>query len=176
MVDSGLSKSYASKNKRKNKNIVEEIVFKGDRTVYHSKEYLSVMWADVTGDSNFSAFLDRYKDVSTNDMVAQINNTMSSTVKGGSSDFRGVAKIIIHENKNITHHRAEKAISRGYKDKMISEKNRVICSNQWTVRGYASMMLAILESTSDDLKNRYYDEFKNFAYENLPEIYNQIFL
>lgn len=153
-------------------------MYLGDRTVYKAKESLQILWSDVTGDSQMSMALHDYDEKSTTQMIDEINNRMSAIKKngsGGSGSFKGVANIQYSNDENYLKNQRDKKFWRGYNKGVAGENGMIMKSDEWTLRGYANMMLSVLTRTSDDLAQDYYNTFETYAYNNLPEIHRKIF-
>ena len=187
ITDAGYSREFAEKYKNKSLKFVEEVAFKGDRTVYTSKQYLSIAWSDVTNESQWTMALHQYDDLSTKEMIAKIHETyrlakqnkafnkQGKIEKGDSSGFMGVAKISISNSPSNIKIKTFNARNRGYNKGMVTEDTQLLSTNQFTVRGYANMMLSVMTRTKPALIQEYYHELENFAYNNLPEIHKEIF-
>ena len=187
IINAGYSREFAEKYKKANLKTVSEVAFKGDRTVYYSKQHLSVSWADVTGESHWAMALESFNHLSTKEMISKIHDIYKASkrnetidedgeiVRGDSSGFKGVAKISVSDSAGKIFGKAQKAISRGYDNLMVTEDTTLLSTNKFTVRGYANMMLSVMTRTKPALVQNYYEEFENFAYNNLPEIHKEIF-
>jgi len=176
IMQGGYSREFAEKYKNKSLKFVDDVAFKGDRTVYKSSQYLSVTWADVTGDSEWSLALHQFDNMNTNDMIAEIHDIYkNSKGKSGSAGFQGVAKISVSDSGMKNFNKAQKSVEKGYKGAMVTEGKQLLSSNEFTVRGYANMMLSVLSRAKPDHVRQYYNELETFAYTNLPEIHKQIF-
>ncbi|MBE7054412.1 MAG: hypothetical protein E7391_09135 [Ruminococcaceae bacterium] len=175
LTDAGFDLEQASKYKRRNKDIISNLIFLGDRNVYKAKAFLSVRWADVTGESQMGLAVTDYSHYSTEEMIEEIRMFKTTIKKDGSGDFKGVPKIITHEDKKQLNNQILDSFESGYNEKMVTEGQQIMYSNEWTLRGYANMMLSVLSRTSDNLKLSSYDEFEDYARNYLPEIYKQIF-
>ena len=175
LMDAGFDLEQASKYKRRNKDIISNLVFLGDRTVYKADKYLSVRWADVTGESQMGLAVTDYSHYSTAEMIEEINLFKKTIKKDGSGDFKGVPKIIVHDDKKRMNQQILDSFESGYNEKMVTEGQQIMFTDQWTLRGYANMMLSVLSRTSDNLKQSSYDEFEDYARNYLPEIHKQLF-
>ena len=144
--------------------------FFGDRTVYKTKEFLSIMWADVTGESNMSFIFDENKDMSTDEIIEAINDIYMSALEAepdSSDDFRGVASIMWGSEPEVETERREQWW-KGYRDKLVT-------SNEFTLRGFANIMLSIMRRTKPEFIVDYYSQMETFASQHLPEIHAKIF-
>lgn len=178
MIEGGLSETLADKYKSKSYKFVDDAIFKGDRTQYKSKEYLSVTWADVTGESDYAHALNEYDSMSTNDMITEIQNSYNeskSAPKGDSSGFKGVAKIQTSSDREKLLTDAKESFKKGYNKCAVYEGTHLLTTNKFTVRGYANMMLSVMNRAKPEHVQQYYEEFETYAYKNLPEIHKQIF-
>jgi len=178
LINNGVPEELADSYKYSKKAFFEEALHKGDRTVYKSSEYLSVTWSDVTGESDYAHALNEYDAMTTKDMIAEIHNTYNeskSAPKGDSSGFKGVAKIITSSDEQKVKQQAKEAFKRGYNKGAVYEGTHLLTANEFTVRGYANMMLSVMNRAKPEHIQQYYAEFETYAYNNLPEIHKQIF-
>ena len=151
--------------------------FLGDRTVYKSKEYLSIMWSDVTGESNMSFTLDENKDLSTQEMIEAIHDIYESALDADvddSNNFYGVAQIVWGSDSDIDEERKDLWL-RGYRDRVADDSEFLVKSNEFTLRGFANLMLSVMRRTKPEFIVSYYEKMETFASEYLPEIHAQIF-
>ena len=179
MIDSGLSEALADKYKYKSNKYVAEAIHKGDRTVYKGKEYLSVLWSDVTGESHYDLALAEFDDLTTKEMITRINQEYQYARTGnsprGDKYFLGVAKIQTSTNVKKLYYDAKRSERKGYKQEAVAEDGHFLTSDSFTVRGYANMMLSVMTRAKPEHVQDYYAKFETYAYENLPEIHRQIF-
>lgn len=174
LLANGFSIEEAEKYKNKKFDIIDNLIFLGDRTVYIADAYLMVLWADVTGDSEWSLALEQYKSYSTVEMIETLHKLIDNFQKG-SAGFKGVPLIAFDADKEYLKQLAKSKYFKGYNKTMVTEKTHVLTANQWTLRGYVNMMLSILDRTVDDMFIDALEDFKTYAREFLPEIYRQIF-
>lgn len=179
MLDSGLSEHLADKYKYKNNKYVNEAIHKGDRTVYKGKESLSVLWSDVTGESHYDLALAEFNDLTTNEMITRIHEEYKEGKAGnsprGKDYFLGVAKIQTSSDREKLKADAKASYKKGYKKGAVAEDGHFLTSDEFTVRGYANMMLSVMTRAKPEHIVDYYAKFETYAYENLPEIHKQIF-
>ena len=175
LLENGIDYEQAKKNKRLSQKNLEQLIFLGDRNVYVAEAYLSVMWSDVTGESQLQLALNEFNDLSTKQMIEKIQDIYNNVQADGSDFFKGVPKIEIHKDINYMQSAINDGYFRGYDQKMVTEKEFLLMSNEWTLRGYANMMLSIMSRTSNDLIRNAYNHFEHYAYMYLPEIHKQIF-
>lgn len=189
MLAGGLPEHLADKYKTKSYKYVDDAIFKGDRTIYKGKESLSVLWSDVTGESHYDLALAEFDDLTTNEMIARIQEEYHYAKKGisprGDKYFLGVAKIQVSSNAEKLEQQAKKAqrntryhnghVKKGYKGKGVAEDGHFLTSNEFTVRGYANMMLSVMTRAKPEHVEDYYSKFETYAFHNLPEIHKQIF-
>lgn len=185
IMNAGYSSDIAEKYKTKKLAVVNEVIHKGDRTVYKSKKYLSVTWADVTGESQMHHALHQYDNMSTTEMISEIHrlHKESENKKSIKKDpnspeekyFFGVAKITVGSDKEEIKEVGKQLFKKGYTKRMVTEDTQLLTSNEFTVRGYANMMLSVMSRAKPEHRQQYFNELEHFAYNNLPEIHRQIF-
>lgn len=194
MLDVGLPEHLADKYKTKSYKYVNDAIFKGDRTIYKGKESLSVLWSDVTGESHYDLALTDFNDMPTKEMISQIHKEYQYASKGKilpsayrdtDKYFLGVARIQISSNVEKLEQHAKKAqrntryhnghVKKGYKGKGVAEDGHFLTSNEFTVRGYANMMLSVMTRAKPEHVVQYYSVFETYAFHNFPEIHKQIF-
>lgn len=191
LIDSGLPEHLADKYKYKNKDIVNEVVFKGDRTIYKTDKSLTVLWSDVTGESHYEVALTQFNDKTTKEMITQIHEEYQIAKEGNTPKYReekyflGVAYIEISRDENKLQRHAKRKmrnsryhnghVKKGYKGLGVAEDGHFLTSNEFTVRGYANMMLSIMTRAKPEHVVQYYNELETYAKRNLPEIHKQIF-
>lgn len=177
-LDKGLPSTFLIKNNMTYKEIDKYVIeFLGDRTVYKSSEFLSVLWSDVTGESKMDLALTDFSYMSTSEMIDKIHEIQEEaegTTPDDSSGFLGVASIVWGDKSEV-HDEVNSLWWRGYNQKTPTEVERIMYSNEFTVRGYANMMLSVMTRTKAEFITDYYNNFETFAHKYLPEIHKQIF-
>ena len=154
LIEAGYKKEDIKKSwLRSDRSTLEHIPGEAEYLVYKNKWYLLVMFADVMGDNNIET--DMYKNMTTDELITAINECydFSRNNIDGSSNFRGVFKIMFSENKTDLRILARSYEKRGY-NLPIGKFDRntydtITIKNDFTLREFAEMTLIILENTGN---------------------------
>ena len=163
-----------------------------DRKVYSSDYYMSVMWANVSEDTDLRPFIEEAKRMTVDQMMSAVKRlyNQGSFNISGSDDLHGFFKFDQGTNYQELLDTCRVEVQKGYSTSLRAENGRFIkqlvntqdvdmhhitLSNSFTAKGMASLLYVVMNNVKNSDKKAFYENVELFCKWHLPDLHKKLF-